>query len=311
MKRIVFALLFYLVKANLFAFQVDDYYQLALSQYLGNHYSNAVPNLKWAIKLDENNWRAHQLLGYCDYMLQDKVGALEECQKSLKHHGDNPRLENFVGSLNAKGSGEKQKDGQYYFGEGKAEAQMPMPPDQDPGRKPDLFIEGLVVQTPPSKMPEVLFMRIGGGLIFSEEFNTSGGVDQSINGNPGLAASVAVGTDCPDHFSFFASGEWLSPMLRGYSAGDGAIMANTQYTIPNFNGIEPYLYAGLGIDIGPQDPLLGLGLQCGAGSEFEVSPKADFFIEGKIFKGLGFSLPEKLRQELYFPVFLAGLKLKL
>src|ERR1700691_584415 len=59
MKKIFFAVLFYLSALNLFASPVEDYYKLALSQYLGNHYSNAVPNLKWAIRLDENDSRAH------------------------------------------------------------------------------------------------------------------------------------------------------------------------------------------------------------------------------------------------------------
>src|ERR1035438_2925148 len=182
MKKFAFAAFCYLSALNLFAAQGDDYYNLALSQYLGNHYSNAVANLKWAIRLTESDWRAHELLGYCDYMLKDDKGALEECQRSLKYHNDNPRLEHFIDFLKAKGLGENQKEGQYYFGEGKAEAQMPVPPNQDPDRKSDIFLEGLMVQTPPSKLPENLFLKIGGGLIFDEEFNNASGVDEMISG---------------------------------------------------------------------------------------------------------------------------------
>ena len=92
-------------------------------------------------------------------MLNHKVGALKECQKSLELHGDNPRLQIFVDSLVAKLSGKKRIYFQYASREGKVEAQMPTPPDQDPDRKPDLFIKDLVVPMP---TPDPVIQAAGG-----------------------------------------------------------------------------------------------------------------------------------------------------
>jgi len=73
-------------------------------------------------------------------MVDQKPKALKECKKSLKVHGDNPRLQLFVDFLESKLTGKKRKNRKQVSVEGKDESQMPIPPDQDSDRRPDLFI---------------------------------------------------------------------------------------------------------------------------------------------------------------------------
>jgi tetratricopeptide (TPR) repeat protein len=132
--------LFYLGAANLFGAVTENLFKSALALYLDNHYYAAINYLNTIVKTNDTSWKAHQLLGYCDYMVDQKPNALKECKKSLKLHGDNPRLQVFVDSLKEKLTGKKSKRRKVALVEGKDEAQMPMPPDQDPDRKPDNFI---------------------------------------------------------------------------------------------------------------------------------------------------------------------------
>lgn len=140
MRKFVFVFLFYLAAFNLFGAVSETLFKSALALYLDNHYYSAIDYLQIIIKTDDISWKAHQLLGYCDYMVDQKQSALKECKKSLRLHGDNPRLQLFVDTLEHKLLGKKRKHRKPISVEGKDEAQMPIPPDQDPDRIQDLFI---------------------------------------------------------------------------------------------------------------------------------------------------------------------------
>ncbi len=49
MKKIIFIALYYIAVSYRFAANSDDYFQSAISLYMGNHYRNAVQNLKMVI----------------------------------------------------------------------------------------------------------------------------------------------------------------------------------------------------------------------------------------------------------------------
>src|SRR3990172_11990370 len=117
----------------------------------------------------------------------------------------------------------------------------------DPGKKPP-------ISKPLSN--ETFFIKSGAGVLLSQLFYThynrpeingiKATVIETLTGITGFTGSVAAGIDCPDHFSFFASGEWL--------ARDAAIMLNAQYAFTNFDFMKPYLYGGLGLNISNKYP---------------------------------------------------------
>ncbi len=281
-------MLFYLSALNVFAADAGDYFNLALSQYYGNDYSAAVTNLKRAIQLSPGNWKAHQLLGYCAYQMNDNQDALAQCQESLKLNGDNPRLKSFVDWLKTPEPRKPRNDDGAYF-EGKAEAQMPPPPDLDPDRKPNGTLEDLAVPTPTPKAPNDPFknfqFQLGPGLeFFGQNFKNPGTV--------GLGGELGFGYAWDDHWSL-----WLTEAMYFLSQYDSFYRRNyevkcleTTFSARYAFGdgpFRPYLGAGVGVfadnSFYNTDHLLqgslGAQLKLGGGWSTFVEAKGNFILE--------------------------------
>lgn len=161
------------------------------------------------------------------------------------------------------------------------------------------------------------FIKAGGGSYLSRWYFVNHYNQPDENGIPsevdwiyglgGTVGSVAFGVDCPDHFSYFASGEWL--------ADDGAGMLNLQYTFLSSNPVRPYIYAGLGFDLGNDNAIGGCG-QLGLGVKFPLTRSFKLFLETKFFAALGLwstsahSIEDFKQWDLYIPV-LAGIQINL
>ncbi|HTC19585.1 MAG TPA: hypothetical protein VK859_01980, partial [bacterium] len=298
MKKYLLGLLLLFPTLNLLADEAPDFYQQALNFYLANHYQNAVENLQIYFQGNPDDWKAHQLMGYCDYLLKNGGQALEECQKSLKLHGDNPRLEAFVEWLKSPEPRAQRKSDTRAYLEGSEAAPMPPPPDTDPDRKPDSYlVSGIAApstssptlsSSPTPKPDDIFFLRTGVGTyllqFFFDDYNRP-----DVNGIPaevdryddpliGLTASAAGGFECPDHFSYFASGEWLT--------NDWSLMVNAQYTFSQLKIIKPYLYTGLGLNF-ERNNSIGPGVQVGLGAYLTLTENCDVFLESKFYGALG------------------------
>jgi len=83
------------------AYTSDDYYQAGLSLYQQKNYPQAVSYFKAAIQMDPGNWQAFQVLGYCDYAVNDIPDAESAFDQSLKLNPNNPGLQSFDNNLRA------------------------------------------------------------------------------------------------------------------------------------------------------------------------------------------------------------------
>ncbi len=313
MKNLFLILLCYSINLNLFASDAIDYYKLALSQYRANNYSASVSNLELAIKADEFNWKAHQLLGYCYFRLKDEWGSRAECQTSLRYHADNPRLEFFMAWLKTLEPRVVRKNDNGAYLEGRAEAQMPSPPDEYPNPIA-FFSEDLSTATQASKKEGDYFWRAGGGL--SLLFNNY------LSSRNGFNGSFAAGIDQSDGFSFFTSAELnLFPesyYLYGYpyftsytwdKIFDLSLLENIQFRFSPLDGWCFYLLGGMGLDfICTQDYLFEnyLSFQFGIGSEVVLRKGLSVYAEGKFHTALAYNQDIPV-QYIFFP-FQAGLK---
>ncbi len=187
-----------------------------------------------------------------------------------------------------------------------------------PGPASTSSIIGMPAQASPAggkgtgSAPEAYFLRAAGGIflvqIFADDYYdrpVENGIAQEqetlLNIPQGFTASLAGGVQCPDHFSYFASVEWL--------AKDWGILANAQYTLPDFDLIQPYLYFGLGVDFNNQ-PSVGPAGQAAAGLECKIVKNLSIFSEVKAYGAFSDWTTGYYWADLYFPV-LAGVKYNL
>jgi len=170
---------------------------------------------------------------------------------------------------------------------------------------------------PITPAPSTFFLKAGMGDLFYQGFikdENNGGLNgmrpysiETIGAFNGLTGSLAGGIDCPDHFSYFVSGEGLP--------NDEAIMLNAQYTLFHFDFIRPYTYFGLGLDFSnfKNNDCLGLGAQLGIGANFPLTPNLGVFVETKFYGAVSDSINQTQSYDsfwwwdLYAPV-LAGIK---
>lgn len=145
------------------------------------------------------------------------------------------------------------------------------------------------------------FLKAGGGLVFEMQ---NSGVDESA-ALP--AGSLAMGVDCPDHFSFFAD-------ASVYPKNE-ALTGNAQYTLELSDFVNPYLYAGLGFDFfntatGGVNEKLGLAMGWGVGLEFGLEKGARAYTELKGMLGSNMG-DDYVWVNGFFPVGMAGVKFSL
>ena len=216
-------LFFYAAFSNLFADDAENYLKDAFEQYSYHHDEKAVQNLRWVLQLNPNDWKAHQLMGYCAYRMGDNESALVECQRSLQLHRDNPRLELFAKRLKAKAAGQMSPNDTGAYFEGSIEAQMPAPPDREgvPPQPTSGFPKTALTVTKLPKGKESFFIKTSCGTFFAQTFLTLHSYNGPVsNGMPsevdttkvvnqigGFTASGEIGVDCPDDFSFSAGME--------------------------------------------------------------------------------------------------------
>ena len=249
MRKILWLALLCLSTSVLFADESGDYYKDALDLYRGNHFQAAVQDLKLALQADPNNWKAHQLLGYCAFVLKDPQDTVIECQKSLELHKDNPRLDLFTQWLKAAKPGEMRAgDGGAYF-EGREEKAMPPPPDLDPSLKADGILESLTVPTPtPKHEPEPFrnfLFQLGPGLEFPAQ-NLVGSGQAAWGGELGLGYAL------DHHWSF-----WLTEGIYFFPLANSILGYPHPSDAENF---ETTLSARYSFGEGPFQPYVGAGL---------------------------------------------------
>ncbi len=85
-----------------FAATAADYYQAGLKFYTAKDYTQALPYLNAALKLEPNNSQALQVRGYCYYALGQYQNALLDYQKLSSLNPSDSKLTAFVGQINAK-----------------------------------------------------------------------------------------------------------------------------------------------------------------------------------------------------------------
>ena len=263
MRKTVLAALFYLVAFPLLADEGGYYFKLALNQYLASDYKEALSNLQMGVREDSRDWKIRQLLGYCAYQMNDNQDALAQCQESLRLHGDNPRLENFVKWLSVPEPRAARKKDEGAYLEGREAAQMPDPPDLNPGGKSDIVLQGLTIPTPAPPpdarndlFKNVLFQVGPGSEFFGQNFNSHGAV--------GLGGELAVGYSLDDHWSFWWTGA-MYLFQQNYLYYYGNYWYRQSYQIPN---MEMTLSARYSFGDGPFQPYVGAGAGFYAGDSF-------------------------------------------
>lgn len=86
------------------AVTADEAYHAGVTFFKQDQFDQSISQLKAAIVLDPNHWRAYQLIGYIYYKENNTQEALDFCNKSLQIHPNNPKLQKIVDRLNAASS---------------------------------------------------------------------------------------------------------------------------------------------------------------------------------------------------------------
>ncbi len=83
------------------AYTSEDYYLAGFNFYAHKDYANSIRYLQAAVKLDPQNWKAWQILGFDYYLLDQPAQALFSFDQSLKGHPDDPQLWNLAEGIRA------------------------------------------------------------------------------------------------------------------------------------------------------------------------------------------------------------------
>ncbi len=100
----LFTLLFFAGSSLLFASPLSDRYRSAGNQYYeSKDFNKALLYYKAAVQADPQDWIAYQTLGNCEYGLGQRENAVNDFQKSLNLHPNNPSLQNFINQMSQTG----------------------------------------------------------------------------------------------------------------------------------------------------------------------------------------------------------------
>jgi hypothetical protein len=95
-----FTLLLFSGASLLSASSLSDRYRSVGNQlYQTKDFNKALLYYKAAVQADPQDWIAYQTLGNCEYSLGQREDAVNDFQKSLNLHPNNPSLQNFINRL--------------------------------------------------------------------------------------------------------------------------------------------------------------------------------------------------------------------
>jgi hypothetical protein len=98
-KAVCFLITFFVLSGSAFisASPTSDQYRAAGNQYYQSKDLNrALLYYKAAVQVDPQDWIAYQTLGNCEFSLGQRENAINDFQKSLNLHPNNPALQNFM-----------------------------------------------------------------------------------------------------------------------------------------------------------------------------------------------------------------------
>ena len=101
-RGIVLVFLIALAYGPLWAETSNDDYVAGFNFYAHKNYTDSIPYLRAAVRLDPQNWKAWQILGFDYYLLNQPMLALPAFDQSLRWHPDNPQLWNLAEGIRAK-----------------------------------------------------------------------------------------------------------------------------------------------------------------------------------------------------------------
>jgi len=79
----------------------DTAYQAGLALYDQGHWQQSIEEETEAVRLDPENWKAYQVLGYDYYRLDNEQMALDAFDKSININPDNVPLEEFLNTISS------------------------------------------------------------------------------------------------------------------------------------------------------------------------------------------------------------------